>query len=687
MRALHSKLFAVVATLCIGLMPLPLEAQHPPPGVAAIRVLTWNVQNLQKASDAPLHLQAIARTMLKDVPPDILLLQEVASREALEDLNQLLAPLGYSTVIYAEPEPSSAFSIALLSRFPVYGSSQLLYLTSPSTGVRRPAIVTQLVMPGGSLIKVVTSHLPARPEQRQARRELMSDLAAWLSLDSKLPIIVGGDFNLSWEEYSFEPAVRELLQNGSIALPSPLTNPPGSFFFRGAQTWSQPEMLFSANQFAHVKEQTLAPLWWAQVQEDLSPRRYDRQRAIGVSDHFPLRATFHITPSSKTSPAKQGVGIPLPKGVALDQFLRRSLATHAEALLKHDVRFTASVSEEFLDRLAPEGIALWNGSGLPAPKTSALSELLSSLKGRSLILSGPQIMLSDEEVRGRPRELGNGELSMLGRLVQYQENRFIRVSSEGTKREWWLFPVSGHNLRSYTSVSSFELRDLAYSQLCDVLERLRIPVSEAWLEFLNEGYTEKIRKGPEQLQEALFEVGGIYLAEQFKRIPLKLPFNDKPWMSGSNTSALLLLHDYFSAGGLGIFAQEEGSGVSLVTKKASCSAYQLDYRRQRCARIALETGLTSYVQAKHHDLFKQLSNELPCENQNVFECLNREIDSDAEVPKRFQDYFSEVLRIIRNESEQISDHIFKFSAQPQASQALQTCESESRKSSRFLNNP
>jgi len=658
-----------------------LTAEHFPSNSSGntVRVLTWNVQNLKPASETPLHQQALARSILNEaIPPegapDILFLQELTSREALEDLNELLAPLRYTTVLYAEPSYSTPFSVGMLSRLPTYGLPKSLTLSADADRVKRSALIATLVMPRGELLQVGTTHLPSQPNQAQTRSQLLSEFTTWLRASPDLPTIAGGDFNLTFEELSNAPAVRAAIQGGAPALPSPNDGPPGTFFFRPLSTWSLPDFLFSTNSRAQLLSASMTPSWWAQVNADTTPRRFDRARLVGVSDHFPLRATFKISDTSKRIKVleKKGVTLRFPEAQSLDSFLRSALVPAAQALMRQPVPLASGNPEAFLERMAPEARALWLGSGLPGLGSAQLSRLLSALENRSLILNHPQLKLSNEDSLGRPHELENGELSMIGRLFQYDQERFIHVLTPNYEREWYFFPVSRHNLRSYSAISSMALRDLTYPQLCEVLERLRIPIAESWLELLSQGLTDRVRTLPQQAQEALLEVGGIYLAEQFKRIPLGLSEEEKPWMSGSNTSALLLLNDYFSAKGASIVRGDDEAPLKVTP--GSCSTYQLEYRKQRCPRLVLEIGISGYMEQKYPELISLIRSELACLSSNIFKCLSLHLSRGESPPPALILQFSKILRALREQQPEVSSYIQTFSKQPAAVAALEECD-------------
>lgn len=200
---------------------------------SVVRVGTYNVENYLLAATETRSAKSEAAKAkvaesLKALAADVVGLQEVGGRAAVEDLRTRVARLGWSYP-YSEhlPGPDTNIQVALLSRFPVARvvghTNDAFLLAGRRFRVSRGFLEADIAVGGGVRVTVFVAHLKSRRTSTKAdeadlRREearlLRARVDGRLRADPGACVVVLGDLN---DTRDSEP-VRLLLGRGRDAL-------------------------------------------------------------------------------------------------------------------------------------------------------------------------------------------------------------------------------------------------------------------------------------------------------------------------------------------------------------------------------------------------------------------------------------------------------------------------------------
>lgn len=241
--------------------------------------------------------------------PDVLILEEVESRQVLEQWRtHQLAKFGYTHLAYVKGPDERGINPAILTRLPLVGEPRLheIDFTSveknprPSRGILEAA----LELPNGETLNVFAVHFPSQgaptPFRRQAFRTLM-DVTGQLPAGALT--LVGGDFNVSSKEEFKERLFREVNERFAVSHEVGCRECAGTIYYPRDATWSFFDvLLFSKSLEQPGRAWRLDPdsirvvnSSIYQVRFDGTPARFGRGGgALGVSDHWPLYAELHL---------------------------------------------------------------------------------------------------------------------------------------------------------------------------------------------------------------------------------------------------------------------------------------------------------------------------------------------------------------------------------------------------------
>ena len=201
----------------------------------SLRIATYNVQNLFTEEDARRQERAVAKPAkalkalagtLQGLAADVVILQEVASAAALEQVNGLLtSPFPYAAVVEGNSE--RGIHLAVLSREPFTASSHrelplldaegnplLEYETESAAGrdlatairIQRDLLQIELDLADQGTLTLFNVHLKSktnRPWRRLAAddvraaesRQIAAVIGGYLNDHPGRPVLLGGDFN------------------------------------------------------------------------------------------------------------------------------------------------------------------------------------------------------------------------------------------------------------------------------------------------------------------------------------------------------------------------------------------------------------------------------------------------------------------------------------------------------------
>ncbi|HEY5742557.1 MAG TPA: endonuclease/exonuclease/phosphatase family protein [Terrimicrobiaceae bacterium] len=194
-----------------------------------VRVVSWNLKwfpggRPEALAEEREKQMAAAQNVLKQLNPDILLLQEVANDEAAKELLSVLPDFTVHVVSAFTERPQN---VVVASRFPAIGAWFEQWKKRGYHDPPRGFSFAALQAPGGRLLLVyclhlksnvgnVTSNVTKREESSVQLLDHLQQMIADYGNFENLGILVGGDFNTSIddERFSEEKTIRCLRQAG-----------------------------------------------------------------------------------------------------------------------------------------------------------------------------------------------------------------------------------------------------------------------------------------------------------------------------------------------------------------------------------------------------------------------------------------------------------------------------------------
>ncbi|NBT90164.1 MAG: endonuclease/exonuclease/phosphatase family protein [Verrucomicrobia bacterium] len=307
-------LLLAMVTAWAGLPMLPVHETQPilaKPSRFPIGVATWNLQWFPgnrpepRAAERVRHQREVAK-MIRQLGVDLLLVQEVVDREALEKVARDYPWRVFSNFQRAGDENPDlpVQNVAILSKVPLRESWEVGFHALPLTPDRpvRGFLGARLGTKKNGMT-VYTLHLKSNRGGREASTQRRERAMEYLQKDwekrgldpEKDAILVAGDFNCSLRnpEFSEEKTIRALLQQGWRSATAEIPWP------EAATVKPDPMGKYPAADFDHI---LLSPAWAKAVallrSEPLRGRSYAGFKA-GVfqdsnvpSDHWPVVLRF-----------------------------------------------------------------------------------------------------------------------------------------------------------------------------------------------------------------------------------------------------------------------------------------------------------------------------------------------------------------------------------------------------------
>jgi len=246
--------------------------------------------------------------------PDILMLEEIENIKVLKQWNESgLKQAGYQTVELIEGPDKRGIDVALLSRFPVEGKSQLHTIEwekaldqdpFPTRGI----LEVPLRLPSGHIIHVFVVHFPSQASPTVFREDAVNNIK---NLVSKVPVdrfwVVGGDWNITAEEDEQTGLISKTLSEfGLVSHIYGCKECRGTYNYR--KDWNFLDiLLFSKNLSQEnsplklVADSITVPQWGPkQAKRSGRPYRFDPEKGEGISDHFPIYGEIEfLLPTAK----------------------------------------------------------------------------------------------------------------------------------------------------------------------------------------------------------------------------------------------------------------------------------------------------------------------------------------------------------------------------------------------------
>ncbi len=235
--------------------------------------------------------------------PDILVLQEIESIAVIEDFCKLL-PLhnSYEQAVFFPPKKGGAFSTVVLSKFPITETKRYNIYCAESK--LRPLIEVRILSEiNGEKIELAlfsvhwkskTGKVDSRPIRAMQEKQLYQRIKKVKAEEPETPIIVCGDFNQPFQEFSvlkeFPNCWNVSGAEKSLDFEEQSGNCKGSYFFR--DKWEGIDHFFYSENLKDGKGLELekfavinsTPL----INEDGTPNAYRVFSGKGYSDHLPI---------------------------------------------------------------------------------------------------------------------------------------------------------------------------------------------------------------------------------------------------------------------------------------------------------------------------------------------------------------------------------------------------------------
>lgn len=296
---------------------LPIAAKRSPEHMAAcntIEVASWREEclNLDWSMAAVDHKLGVLAATIRQFDDgrgaDIIALQEVENLAILERLRlEYLADLGYGQAILVEGADLRGIDVAFLSRLPLSEPPVLHPLRFEDHPERehdtRGVLQATFALPGGALLTGFSVHFPAPfhpTAMRAAAYEHLNGLRD--ALPDEHHVFAAGDFNTTSVEMREQDMLERFVYSRWIAVHELCDGCPGTYYYASGESWSFLDMILfaparSEKTTGKIRAGSVQILNGtpAQVTSGGTPNRYRAATQTGVSDHWPLAATFEIT--------------------------------------------------------------------------------------------------------------------------------------------------------------------------------------------------------------------------------------------------------------------------------------------------------------------------------------------------------------------------------------------------------
>lgn len=262
----------------------------------------WSEEQLDK------KLQNLSQVVLgvDTNGPDVLMLIEVENENVLNIWNnKYLQKADYKTVVLLEGPDKRGIDVGFMSRYPLIGKPILHPIPwKPANDkdkqwmeASRRILEVTIKAPNGDPITFLVAHFPSQANPVYWRKQIAEFLAKIIA--DKGPnamVVAGGDLNITHEEESSEHLFRDILgKSGAVSHFVGCKECPGthnyrkSWSFLDAQIYSKALLADGSGSYQMLPE-TIDVIRYNDVHlsKGKYPKRWDYDKAEGVSDHFPL---------------------------------------------------------------------------------------------------------------------------------------------------------------------------------------------------------------------------------------------------------------------------------------------------------------------------------------------------------------------------------------------------------------
>jgi endonuclease/exonuclease/phosphatase family metal-dependent hydrolase len=224
--------------------------------------------------------------------PDVLIVEEVENKAIVEEWNQKHLKKANYSVYHVDSLDKRGIDQAVLTRLPVVETKyhrvefkKFFKKTKELRGILE--VVVQLPQ---LKLHVLAVHLPSQQSSFEEREVLLNKLNSLaLEIPANEALVVGGDFNISAEEWEKKKVFKNYLQETwSLAHREGCTSCKGTYYYGRKKEWSFFDMLLL--RMDRQKKQRWS--WDAKsvrvLESGIRPQGFDEKSLKGASDHWPL---------------------------------------------------------------------------------------------------------------------------------------------------------------------------------------------------------------------------------------------------------------------------------------------------------------------------------------------------------------------------------------------------------------
>jgi endonuclease/exonuclease/phosphatase family metal-dependent hydrolase len=228
--------------------------------------------------------------------PDVLIVEEVENKAVVEEWNQKYLKKANYSVYHVDSPDKRGIDQAVLTRLPVletkYHRVEFKKFLKKSKELR--GILEVVIQLAQIKLHVLAVHLPSQQSSFEEREVLLNKLNSLaLEISANEALVVGGDFNISAEEWEKKKVFKNYLQDAwSLAHREGCASCKGTYYYGRKKEWSFFDMLL-----LRIDRQKKARWSWdaksVRVLESAKrPQGFDEKSLKGASDHWPLYAEF-----------------------------------------------------------------------------------------------------------------------------------------------------------------------------------------------------------------------------------------------------------------------------------------------------------------------------------------------------------------------------------------------------------
>ena len=224
--------------------------------------------------------------------PDVLIVEEVENKAIVEEWNQKHLKKANYSVYHVDSPDKRGIDQAVLTRLPVletkYHRLEFKKFFKKTKDLR--GILEVVIQLPQLKLHVLAVHLPSQQSTFEERELLLNKLNALvLNVPANEPVVVGGDFNISAQEWEKNKVYKNYLQDTwSLAHREGCSSCKGTYYYGKKKEWSFFDMLLLRS------DRQKKPRWsWDSVSVQVldsgkKPLGFDEKSLKGASDHWPL---------------------------------------------------------------------------------------------------------------------------------------------------------------------------------------------------------------------------------------------------------------------------------------------------------------------------------------------------------------------------------------------------------------